>query len=739
MIPELPPIGNMALLMSFIHIKVGNEFEVAKDLSKRFNSSNPLPIYLTVYGNCDLMELVMVDSLSSRHHVPVNESIVESSTLLFYCWEGLSHPINDWLLEKPVAIVTLLNCDPALVVKESFKIEIGAIQTLQKRLGDHTNFFAGMGHSEILMLLRGNDLNALCEQVSHTVRNLTLADLKQEGFYNGSSELDRPIFICTTSFPTVNHPHLHMNRSFEGLVGEIEPQIHIDCRPGLEDRIAKFRPPGTTIRNIYGKYDIVVNWPGPVKMTRFAEEQTAFRQQIGGENGVRSTCTYFKSSRTSENNIDCDSLTIESEPDTQWSRIRSQIIEKSHILEDMERGKLLDFLNRLNSYLSRKETNWYFRDMKPIVAHILAELTILADPALEPGEALGRKAYVSRILDIANHAAYQRYSGIDTHFDFHTGVPYPFLCDINGYVSAAESIPSFLYTAYFGEKDEENPWPGFVLFGQSYSPQFLPGHTLSLPAMALLHPIRDWWSLTHEIGHSFYHLLGFWEKIPKNDFGKRLRKKTDETRKILMVDIEEIFVHWFDYQYVFGGRAELYFPMIWWSWLRWQRPRTYPSQYIIRSFAAYMTGHLKELVEAQKEGLDETLNVLRNKLEEMNKLITEKVPDYKILLDRVDEWDGIIKVIVQLSDLLVYLQKQWFNKDFHNKINEVYPTALLDRHVESIEKGKVISEPIPNPIKLLHRLHERYEIGAPTVPIKATGAIVLSLWNNYASRTLSRS
>ena len=107
MTPELPPIGNMALLMSFIHIKVGNEFEVAKDLSKRFNSSNPLPIYLTVYGNCDLMELVMVDSLSSRHHVPVNENIIESSTLLFYCWEGLSHPINEWLQEQPVVMAVL--------------------------------------------------------------------------------------------------------------------------------------------------------------------------------------------------------------------------------------------------------------------------------------------------------------------------------------------------------------------------------------------------------------------------------------------------------------------------------------------------------------------------------------------------------------------------------------------------------------------------------------------------------
>jgi hypothetical protein len=372
------------------------------------------------------------------------------------------------------------------------------------------------------------------------------------------------------------------------------------------------------------------------------------------------------------------------------------------------------------------------------VAHIQAELTRLADPTIEPGEALGRKAYVSRILDIANHAAYQRYSGLDTHFDFHTGVPYPFLCDINGYVSAAESIPNFLYTAYSGEKDEESLWPGFVLFGQSYSPEFLPGHTLSLPAMALLHPIRDWWSLTHEIGHSFYHLLGFWENIPRNAFGERLRKKVDETRKILMFDIEEIFVHWFDYQYVFGGRADLYFPMIWWSWLRWQRPRTYPSQYVLRSFATYMTGHLRELIEAQKEGRDETLIVLRNKLEEMNKLITKKVPDYKKLLNRVDEMDGIINVIIQLSDLLVYLQKQCFNKDIHQRINEAYPPDLLDRHVESIKKGNVINEPIPNPIKLLHQLHEEYGIGAPKVPIRATGAIVLSLWNYYASRTLNR-
>ena len=569
------------------------------------------------------------------------------------------------------------------------------------------------------------------------VKNFT--KLAQEGFYNGNSGLSRPIFICTTSFPTVKHPHLQMNHSFEGLIGEIEPQIYIDCRPGLEDRIAKCRPSGAIVSNIYGKYDIAVNWPEPVKMSWFAEELTKFRQNIGGENGVRSTCTYFKSARTSEKNIDNDDLPIKSEIGDEWSRIRSEIIERSQILEGMERGKLLDFLNRLNSYLSRKETNWYFRDMKPIGMHILAELTRLADPGIEPSEDLRRKANVSRILDIANHAAYQRYSGLDTHFDFHTGAPYPFLCDINGYISAAESIPNFLYTAYFGDKEEESLWPGFVLFGQSYSPEFLPGHTLSLPAMALLHPIKDWWSLTHEIGHCFYHLLDFWKKIPENNFGERIREKANDPRKIILVDIEEIFVHWFDYQYVFGGRADLYFPMIWWSWLRWRRPRAYPSQYVIRSFAAYMTGHLKELLEPQTQGREETLKVLRNKLEEMNTLIIQKVPEYKTLLSRVDETEGIINAIVRLSDLLVYLQKKCFNKDFNQRINEAYPQAMLDRHVESIEKGNVINEPIPNPIKLLHRLHDKFGIGAPNVPIRATGAIVLSLWNYYASTTLNRS
>lgn len=43
-------VGDYALLASFMHVKIGKEFDVAKRLSGRFPSGSKWACYLTSYG-----------------------------------------------------------------------------------------------------------------------------------------------------------------------------------------------------------------------------------------------------------------------------------------------------------------------------------------------------------------------------------------------------------------------------------------------------------------------------------------------------------------------------------------------------------------------------------------------------------------------------------------------------------------------------------------------------------------
>jgi len=724
-------ISNSALLLFFIRTKVGKEFQVAGAIGERFDSIEDSPLYYTCYGRYDLLELLMVDSHNLRHYVPVHEHIIETSSALFYCWKGISKPIYEWAKGSPVLVASLLNIHPGLVEKTSLESEIRISKVLQERFGDHANPFLGMGHSEVLLLLKGRNFNDLLNEVTEVVRTMSIRDIGVRYGPNVGYPKETRIFICTTSYPSVAHPALRSNRSYEEFEGTVAPIVYINCAPGLEDYVVAKRPNKSVVRNVYGKYDLAIEWDEPIELATFAKNLTDFRNVIGKKEGVQNTCTIFKSSEDRPTKELGEAKPIHHSIQLSSSPLTRRFLTQSKCLDPVVRGQLLDFLGRFDTYYCRPESHSFFRDMAGLRQTVSTVLSIIPRATAEDRQLA--QTYLSQVLDLANHAIYQRYAGIETHFEFDQHVPFPFLCDINGYISASNSVPFFLFSSFFGDKVIEQFWPGFVLFGQSYSYQWLSGHVLSYQASALFRPIEDWWGISHEVAHSIYWLTDFLRKRAARDIQDYISKASSEDpEKNFQIDIAEIFANWFDYKYVFCSNPSSFFPIIWRSWLRWERIWAYGEQYLVRSLATFLSGYLEDFYEARGISRPATEEFLEGKFNQMNEIILNSVPEYSRFIKHVKfQKKSLFNVFIHLIHVLNFLENNYFDQEIYKRMNPNYPSKILQDHVSQIKRGQIITDKIPSPVKLLHELYRACRAPQKEVSLRTTAATALTLWNYY--------
>lgn len=726
-------IGSKALLVSFIRAKVGTEFNVADRLKKRFPQDIESVSYYSCYGRYDLVEFQMVDSYESVHNIPFDKDIIDCEFSLFYTWEGISENFHKWANGYSALTIVLLKIHPYLEETLSLEVEREAINYIKGTFEDNVNLFASMGRSEILLLLRGSDFASLLESITDLRQKITISEVLNDPpvQYNP----DASIFIGSSSAPVIAHPILVGAEDYNALEGKVHPLINITCHPGYEKLISNALPPSCSrYFNVYGNHDIAIAWNDEVNLSVFAKELTELRKTINKLDGTVTTETSFLgiqeigSKSPEEFKPLCDDVVSEVLPGME------EIHMKSELLNPTEKASLLEFIGRLNSYYGRLESKSLLEDMTGIhhtINTILDSLDGLTDESLvhEINTSL------SEIIDLANNALYQRYSGLETHFDTCKHIPYPFLRGINVFSCAATCIPLFIFKAIHPEKNINDIWPGFVVFGMSYSYQlFLDGKILSYPANFLYRPIEDWWGITHEVAHAIYWISNFYGQLPEKikEYYEDLSIKDD---LLLSMDIEEVYANWVDFKFIFKGDKERYFPIIWKSWLRWNRVKRFRQEYILRSLLVFLTSDLERFHQVQNnESREQTREYIKSKLNEMNNMIIPKVPEYKAYIDDIS-LDEIVKTIdvnvAHIEHYLNYLEVEYFHESIFERLNPPYPEELLREHLDLLEQGLIVTGVIPSPIRLLHELYDAYYGSNKDVPFQTTVATVLTLWIKY--------
>ena len=728
-------IGQSALLVSFIRTKMGREFDVAKKLLERFSGKPQVASYYTCYGQYDLLELLMVDSYEAMYNVPFDKDIVDCEFGLFYSWEDVSLPLHEWAHGYPVLLLVFLKIQPDLEETLRFDIEKSIINFIKKDFIDDANLFAGMGRSEILLLLRGRSFEKLLSNVSQLRQTLTLRKIMNKHL-SVSCDPDVPVFIDSTTFLLIAHPALRRRGGYEQLEGKVLPRVNVICNPGFE-RIVSANKPASCARafNIYGNYDVVLTWDKKIELAQFAKEITDFRLAVGEIEGINNTLTNFSGKKIIDNDTSL-------KPPPQLAGFKSEFAPGTedvvsmlntlnpNKLDSMIRSRLLEFLGRLNSYYGRREYKSSFRDLLGVIYSILYRLNELKTAS--GANAISINTALSEIIDLSNNALFQRYADLETRFGTSKHLPFPFLRSINGYIAAATCIPCFIFKSVYPDIPVRQNWTGFVVFGLSYSYQLQRGQILSYPASALQRPIEDWWGITHEVAHAIYRISDFYNQELDEDiknYSNGFSTKNPMLR--LGQEFEEIYANWFDFKYVFAGNKIRYFPTIWKSWLRWERVRHNKFDYLIRSLIIFITTDLEGLANAINQG--EVQPYLKIKFNEMKDLIELRVSEFKDFAAVMTEntFIELARYIDKIEPYLRFLEKKYFEQALYDRLNPPYSEDLLNSHIQSLDAGIIVVDNIPNPIKLLHELYDKYPALENPVPLRTNAATILTLWFKY--------
>jgi hypothetical protein len=727
-------LDEKAVLISIMKTKIGKEFEIAERISKRFEEHNEAVKYFTGYGQYDLFEMRMVDSFESVYNVPFDQDIIGFASSLFFSWKEASVDVIEWASGFPIILVVFLSIMPYTQVSHSFDIERRIINRITEEYSDDVNLYAAMGRDEILLLLRGNSLEKLLPMVSYLRRDLP------SSLYSTSEKesvkKDLQAIVNTTTFPIISHPNLKNEYDYNQLEGLVYPIVNIVCDPGYEQLVFNEKPESCEeTYETYGFNDLVLTWKTPIELSQFTKEFTQFRQKLSIYEGISSTETSFlelpqkvpaeELKKVKSNKTQLPPKTI---PNIEV------ILEKENMLEPLMKARLTEFLEHLNSFYQRKDSDSSIKDMLGVV-NILATYLESLENTTELSDKFIIDTSISEVIDIGNNGLNQRHVGLESHTISIRQLPFPSLRGINGNILSASCIPYYIFSKIFPDTPVQETWGGYVVFGLSYSYQLLRGRVLSLPANTLNRPIEDWWGITHEISHAIYWASEFY----KTDLPEDIKQYLSDLdigateHSYLTLDIQEIYANWFDFKYIFKGNIQRYFTAIWRSWLRWERTREFKEEYLLRSLAIYVTSDLKSVDKARNDGYPEAIEFLIRKYHEMISLIEKNVSGFEAFVSSVRDPEIVViaKLVEKLNMYLHFLENEYFDQETYDNLNPPYDEALLYKHIQDLEEGLIVLDNVPNPIELLHTLYDRYVSSDKKPSLRTTASTILTLWHKF--------
>jgi hypothetical protein len=482
---------------------------------------------------------------------------------------------------------------------------------------------------------------------------------------------------------------------------------------------------------MYGKTDLVLQWESEIAFGDFAGYLTRLRQMPSGARGILKTTSYLETIRDKNGAPPGVATLAPTEGDPADSSVGEAL---DAIAYSSVRASLTDLLQRILSCLHDPQLSTKYSDMRNILEYITDIVkNVLTAAAIDDISKRGAIITLDRISDLVRAAINQRYAGLESHPETLAHSQSPLLCDIGALVSAASAIPYFLFDGLRTPITADKLWAGFVVFGETYSPQWCPADIIALPTSSLDDPIGEWWKCSHEVAHAFFKLLKVRELLPE-----RVRLFISEAFDGSPISGEiatsEIFANWFDWAYVFNRDSETFFPAIWRAWLELPLVWKSPDQYVWRSFAVHIAEDLQAYRIAQRAG--PRLNHLIPYLESRWTSFVSLISGTPHMDEFLQEFDGarrqeIYAVVDLLIPLLIYLENRLGQEaailGLSDRYNPEYPA--LDAHVRQILAGELICEDIPSPsrlnIELLRALRGR------TAGMAAQSAYVFSMERFY--------
>ncbi|MBU1876725.1 MAG: hypothetical protein KKA58_06430 [Nanoarchaeota archaeon] len=436
------------------------------------------------------------------------------------------------------------------------------VDYLSQEWNDEISLYSGIGFSEIVVIIKGNSVEKIFGMIER-LRKLTFREIfRGFRFPKPQRKFNRelPIFSDTTTFSLISYNEVLDAENYIKLKGNILPFMEISCHPSCEKEIVTSL--GKDARSILGKEDLFVYWEGPQKLEEFIERLVEFRKRWGSRNGLYSTSTRLLSEKFVKPQKKIKEVEVLS------SNIIAQL-KLDIFREVLTKGdrflmnNLQDFLARLNSCFSNVKIAHFFNDMTFFVLH-LESLLHQYIKRINSGDYLEKhrtEGDIVALINCANLGFCQRLTGIEIGESPALFLPSTFSGGITRMLGSTSVIPEFIYREINEFESPPNLWPGFLFFEQTHGYQLDRGEIISMPLEALYSPCsvhENWSTLTHEIGHSYYHRIGFKNKeeeifeIVKKQIVKDKPNLIQSFWESMEDEVWELFAHWFDWRHIFN-------------------------------------------------------------------------------------------------------------------------------------------------------------------------------------------
>jgi hypothetical protein len=661
---------------------------------------------------------------------------------------SISKPLPEWLADAPLILLVLFKLHPGLLSNYGLKGEIEVIQYLADHLQSaDANLMTSLGHSEVLALLKGEDLSTILRIVSNIRDQATIGDV-----FKGNCVLPKnrasllPAFANSTSFPLISYELVLDPSDFGRVRGLVKPVVTLRCQPGSDEAIASsLRKHGIgQALECYGKEDILIWFQEAIEIGDFTSRLMSFREEWRDHPGLYSTLTVFlgvpeREAERREPMPDEASLSVPVACQEVHSRLSNAL--QGDWLEGNVTSELLGFANRLSSCAADPYICVEFADMLGFIEYLVSLLSAMKDD-IQRNEYDSSEITKGVLLDqihTANEALYQRYSGIEAHLE---GVPFPPFSShagINRVVLAAADLPFFVLNDGFAKVRDDNLWPGFVTFSESEPFQAFHAEILSFPSRSLFTPVDEWPTISHEISHIAYRILNFGghAETSLHDLIGRLEGHPAFPPPEVLQLVFEIFAHWFDFCFFFEGKDIDYFiDQLWVGWLKvpmvWRRKR----QYLLRSLLMDIWGDYEQFVKTSK-GSARRREFIKYRYATMIARLSGKSQRFRYFMTGITEEDerSIFLDAFWVSGVFktfeIFRQRSIEN-GLYKRLNAPY--EKLEQHLTLLESGKVVCDEIPNPKTLLFKLKERLVKNGVDIHPKISLAMILTLSNDYRRR-----
>jgi hypothetical protein len=708
-------LADWGVELAFFRTKVGKEFEVAGRVR---TLSSPAPIFFGTYGYFDLLAIKCLDRLSLPSLVPADADVLESAPFRFFAERSNGRDqFTAQVVSWPAAIAVFLKINPAVFQADPVETRWKTVAFLRQYFGSLHVFF-GLGYSEILVLVGGDNLPKLLE---------TVTELRKSRPNGDSISATAPFFSKTTTFPLVSYQNVHLSGKYSVLKGTVHPAVTITCDPLAESAILSSLPKNVIVHNIYGDTDLIVYWgDAGVEFGDFAGWVSELRSRCATSDVIFKTTSYLETPREAGDGV-ITQLPARREIDP----IQPSLFPLLEQLEPLAlRASVADLVLRLSACLRDPLIEADYRDMRATFPY-LEEIVRLIIEHKNGVEVMKAQFTLAQIADLGRSAINQRYAGLETHPETLAYSQSPILCDIRTVIFAASALPLFILDNLIEDEGAPEIWAGYVLFGSTYSPLQYHQDILALPATSIYHPMRDWWKITHEVAHAAFSILDP-NKIVEPTLLNSLIKWYDGSTTSADRVVSELFANFFDWKYIFHQQTDYFLLSIWAAWIKLPFVWEQKHQYLVRSFAIFMCDRLEEFATVAAAGRrNQTLETfLKNSFDDFRKVI--------LPIDRAAEYfadltpsilSDIYEQIIHLAGLLHF---------FHSNLEEaagvsglasrLRPTyTQVQAHAKAIIDGKIVSQGLINPCQLHHEILRT--LGTRPAPLAAEVAYILSLEN----------